>query len=81
MKKLTYLVIALMGMFLVSCGGSDDPTPTPEPVLKGKLAIDIIETASSTDVEAAYAFESVTTAVITIEKHKQPLHQLSWQFQ
>jgi len=66
MKKLTYLVIALMGMFLVSCGGSDDPTPAP--VLKGKFAIDIIETASSTDVEPAYAFESVTTAVITIEK-------------
>jgi len=66
MKKQIYLVIALMGMFLVSCGGGDDPTP--EPVLKGEFAIDIIETISSADVEATYALSEATKAVITIEK-------------
>lgn len=68
MKKQIYLAFALCGLFLVGCGDKDDPKPSPEPILKGKIAITITETLSSLEVEAAYAMESATTAVITIEK-------------
>jgi hypothetical protein len=31
MKKLTFILGLVFATFLISCGGGDDPTPTPEP--------------------------------------------------